>query len=273
MPHMRQRKDVLYMDKKALLVISFGTSFEETRRKTIDAIENELRQAFPERRFYRAWTSGMIRRKLRETESTVIPSVQETLEQMERDGVTDVLVQPTHLLLGAEYVRTEEIIHANLHRFETVAVGAPLLCNRREADHLAKTLEDIYAGLAETDMLVLMGHGSAQMVFPAYEEMARQFRKDGHENICLGTVEFTPGIEPVLTCVRQYRPERVFLAPLLLVAGDHAANDMAGDRPDSWKNQLAALGPQVICCVKGLGEYPAVRAMYVRHAMRARNLS
>ena len=257
------------MEKKALLVVSFGTSYPETRSKTIDIVEEELRKKFPDRIFYRAWTSGMIRRKLKERDDIEIMSVQDALEQMTEDGVTDVLVQTTHVLAGEEYSRVKNQICLYQDKFSTVALGEPLISSYRDVYHIARILESYYSDLTEKDMLVLMGHGSSEMEFPAYEELGRQFKNNGHENYCIGTVEFTPGIEQVLEKVKLYKPEHVYLAPLLLVAGDHASNDMAGDEPDSWKNQIEALGPQVICHVKGMGEYPEVQKMYVWHAEHA----
>ena len=255
--------------KKGLLVVSFGTSYPETRKVTIEAIENDLQRAFPDRRLYRAWTSGMIRRKLEKAEGLRILSVAETLEQMAADGVTDVLVQPTHLLNGEELERTRETVRSFAGRFDTLSMGEPLLSCPGDITVLARAVEEIYGDLPCGELLVLMGHGSAAMVFPAYELLEEQLRRDGYPHICIGTVEFTPGIAPVLERVRRDKPARVHLAPLLVVAGDHALNDMSGDDPDSWKNQIAREGAEVVCHLTGLGEYEAVRALYVEHAGRA----
>ena len=255
--------------KKGLLVVSFGTSYPETRKVTIEAIENDLQRAFPDRRLYRAWTSGMIRRKLEKAEGLRILSVAETLEQMAADGVTDVLVQPTHLLNGEELERTRETVRSFAGRFDTLSMGEPLLSCPGDITVLARAVEEIYGDLPCGELLVLMGHGSAAMVFPAYELLEEQLRRDGYPHICIGTVEFTPGIAPVLERVRRDKPARVHLAPLLVVAGDHALNDMSGDDPDSWKNQIAREGAEVVCHLTGLGEYEAVRALYVEHARRA----
>ena len=257
------------MENKAILVVSFGTSYPETRSMTIDVIEEELMKRFPDRTFYRAWTSGMIRKKIKERDNTVIFSVDEALDQMEKDGITDILVQPTHIVAGEEYERIMNRICANQNRFQSVSLGEPLISSFRDVYHVARILESRYSELTDKDMLVFMGHGSAKLEFDAYEELKRQFNKDGHDNYAIGTVEFTPGIEPVLEKIKELKPERVFLAPLLLVAGDHATNDMAGDGPDSWKNQIKELGPEVECHVRGLGELPEVVKMYIWHAEHA----
>ena len=256
-------------NNKGLLAVSFGTSYPETRRRTIEAIENDLQRAFPDRRLYRAWTSGMIRRKLEKAEGLRILSVAETLEQMAADGVTDVLVQPTHLLNGEELERTRETVRSFAGRFDTLSMGQPLLSCPADIAALARAVEGIYGDLPHGELLALMGHGSAATTFPVYELLEEQFRRDGFPHICIGTVEFTPGIAPVLERVRRERPRWVHLAPLLVVAGDHAAGDMSGDDPDSWKNQIAGEGAEVVCHLSGLGEYEAVRALYVGHARRA----
>ena len=258
--------------KKGLLVVSFGTSYLETRKRTIEAIENELRCAFPDRCLVRAWTSGMIRRKVEKTEGIHILSVVEALERMAAEGFTNVLVQPTHLLNGEELERTRETVSSFVGHFETLCMGNPLLSCPDDIAALARAVEGIYGDLPRGELLALMGHGSAAMTFPAYELLEEQFRQDGYHNICIGTVEFTPGIAPVLSRVRRERPERVHLAPLLVVAGDHALNDMSGDEEDSWKSQAAALGAEPVCILKGLGEYAAVRALYIDHARSAKPL-
>jgi len=261
-------KEHQMQNKKSLLVISFGTSHENTRKLTIEAIENDLRNAFPDRAFYRAWTSGMIRSKLKKKGSLIVFSIQEAIEQMVKDGVNDVLVQFTHVLKGEEYDRSIEVLKEAQERFDRLYIGEPLVSNVEDVAKLAGLIEKEYP-LQNREILAMMGHGSARMAFPAYEKLQEQFIKDGFPGIVLGTVEFEPGIAPVLSYVKESKPQKVTLAPLLVVAGDHALTDMAGEGPDSWKNRLLSEGPDVSCVLKGLGEYGTVRAMYVEHARAA----
>ncbi len=255
-------------NNKGLLVISFGTSVAATRPRTLQAVEDALRDAFPERRFYRAWTSTVLRRKLEREEGQKVFSSEEALEQMALDGVTDVLVQPTHLLPGEEFRITEEAVRAFAGRFSSLKMGRPLLSEEADVASLATALEAAWP-MPEGEMLALMGHGSAEMTFPVYTLLEARLKEDGFLRGCVGTVEFDPGIEPVLERVQREKPRRVHLAPLLLVAGDHAVNDMAGDEPDSWKSQIAREGAEPICHLVGLGENEAVRALYVLHARAA----
>lgn len=257
-------------NKKGLLAVSFGTSVKKTRRQTLEAVEHALETAFPDRTLYRAWTSGMLRRKLQKTEGVQILSVEDALHEMASDGITDVLVQPTHLLEGEEFEKTRETVRSFSDRFDTLAIGDPLLSNEKDLIALAKIMEEIYGALSSDHLLALLGHGSSHMAFPAYELLERQFRTDGYDRFRIGTVEFSPGIAPVLETIRKTKPTCVHLAPLLLVAGDHVIRDMCGDEPDSWKSRIEREGVKAVCHLKGLGEYEAVQQMYVQHARGAR---
>ena len=257
---------------KAILAVSFGTAYAETREKTIAAIERDLSAAFPERRLYTAWTSGMILRKLQKLGQETPDTLEDALKRMERDGVTDVLVQPTFLQAGYEMQLVRETLEKHRDRFARVALGEVLVSGEADLDALAKALETHFAHVGAGEMLALMGHGSAGAAFYPYEKLTEAFRRRGRENFVVGTVEFAPGIEPVLEKVRARRSERVYLAPLMIVAGDHANNDMAGEEPESWKNRIGALGTECVCILRGLGEYPEVRALLTDHARAAREL-
>ncbi len=255
--------------RSAILIVSFGTAYAETRKKTIEAIETDLAAAFPERTLYTAWTSGMILRKLKSRGEEPPDTLAEALERMERDGVTDVLVQPTFLQAGYEMRMVRETLEAWKDRFDRLALGEVLIAGEQDLDALARALEAHFAGVGADEALVLMGHGSEGADFYPYEKLTDAFRRDGRENFCVGTVEFEPGIAPALALVRARRPKKTYLAPLMIVAGDHAINDMAGDEPESWRNRIAALGTDPVCVLRGLGEYPEVRALFAAHARAA----
>ena len=261
--------DIIMANEKALLVISFGTTYPDTCKKTIEAIEKDLAAAFPNREFYRAWTSSIIRKKLKERDGLTIFSPTEALDKMLADGVKDVLIQTTHMLAGGEFDKVTNALLSKAGYFEKVKVGRPLMENEDDVRAFVKTLEVISGEPEEGKMSVFMGHGSSETQFPVYELINQLCRESGRADICVGTVEFEPGVEPVLERVKERAPKNVTLAPLLIVAGDHANNDMAGDEEDSWKNLIRKEGPEVTCVIKGLGEYDVVRAMYVDHARNA----
>lgn len=275
-------------NNKGLLVVSFGTTHKDTCEETIGAIEEHLAKAMPARSLYRAWTSRFIIKKLRERDGTKIDTIEEALERMSAEGIEDVLVVPTHMLAGAEYDKVEAAVKSlsEADRPERIATSRPLL----DSDGDLKRLAEVIAGelLSADDpqlgaddprtALVLMGHGSADKpeVNEIYVRLETEFHKAGHTNVFVGTVEGEPGIDTVIDKVRSIDPlERVLLAPLMIVAGDHAVRDMAGEDPDSWKNQIAeATGPatEVIPILRGLGSYAGVRDMFVEHAALADTL-
>ncbi|MBR5429549.1 MAG: sirohydrochlorin cobaltochelatase [Firmicutes bacterium] len=255
---------------KALLVISFGTSHRETRRATIERIEQDLAAAFPDRKFYRAWTSGFIRRRLLEQEGIACDSVAEALERLLSDGVTDLLVQPTHMLAGREANAALAEVRACRDSFARLAVGEPLLASADDIQALARALETIYGDTPEDCLLGLMGHGSADSAGNPYLELAACFDADGFSRFAVGTVEEEPGFAPILERARLRQPRLIRLAPLMVVAGDHAVNDMAGAEEDSWACRLQRAGFATECVLRGLGEYATLRQLYLEHARAAR---
>ena len=259
-------------NKKALLVVSFGTSHSDTRERTIDRIEGALASAFPERSFYRAWTSGMIIKKLRREQGIIVPTVTEAMEQMYSDGVTDILVQPTHILNGIENdIMTREICSWS-DKFEKITFSTPLLTDEEDC---RLTVEAIACELRpkEADTaLVLMGHGTEHYTNPVYAALDYRFKEMGYDNIFMGTVEAYPSVEKTLNTVRKIvKIKNVVLAPFMLVAGDHAKNDMAGDDEDSWKSIFESAGYNTQCVLKGLGEFQSFIDIFVKHAKEAEN--
>jgi len=258
--------------EKGLLVISFGTSYIPTRKVTLEAIEADLRAAFPERKFCRAWTSGFLRNRVREKEGLPIDAVPDALKAMQKDGIRDVLIQPTHLLHGTEFEAALEQIRSFAGAFDRLCIGKPLLSDQEDVQLFADLIPRLLPADPGREMIAWMGHGSADEPLQVYDRLNELFLAGGHPQICVGTVEFEPGIRPVLARIRERHPEKVILAPMLIVAGDHALNDMAGKDPDSWKSRMEAEQTRVECVIKGLGEYPEIRALYVEHAKRAEEI-
>ena len=258
-------------NQKAVLVVSFGTSYPETRAKTIDKLEAAIAAAVPERRLYRAWTSKMIIEKVRRRDGLQIPTVAEALQQMQADGITDLLVQPTHILPGVENDLMLADIQAQAQNFAHISVGRPLLSSTedmfRVIDIVAEELDNI------PDMaLVLVGHGTGHSINPVYAALDYMFKEVGHSNIFVGTVEAYPGLDNVMSLLRKTPYLSVRLAPFMIVAGDHAINDMAGDEADSWKSQLEEAGYKVECVLRGLGESERIAELFCQHAQNAERI-
>ena len=251
--------------KKAILVVSFGTSFNNTREKTIDVIESDLRRAFPDREFYRAWTSKIITNKLKERDGCCIDMPQEALERMKKDGVTDVLVQPTFIIPGLENDYLTEKVKAHEEDFDLIATGAPLLNSSEDINEVANIISDAFSDLEE-EALVLMGHGVFNGRNSIYLDLENAINDLGRVRAFVGTVEAEPDLGCVMKKVKASGLKKVMLTPLLIVSGDHANNDMAGESDDSWASAFRREGFEVRCLLKGLGEYEEIRKMFAAHA-------
>ena len=245
--------------KKAVVCVSFGTSVP-AGRENITAVENVLRQSAHDRVFISACTSGVIRRLLRER-CEVVRSVAEALEELWEQDVTEVLVQPTHILCGHEYDKLKREAEPWRDRFEVLRIGRPLLTDTGDLQTLAAGLSAAYPARAG-ETLVLFGHGTdhtANMVYPALQTV---FHLSGRPDVLVGTVEGWPAFEDVLAQLKARNGKYVHLVPLMLVAGDHALNDMAGADTGSWKSRLEAEGFTVRATLRGLGLLPEVQTMY-----------
>ena len=245
--------------KKAVVCVSFGTSVP-AGRENITAVENVLRQSAHDRVFISAFTSGVIRRLLRER-GEVVRSVAEALEELWEQDVTEVLVQPTHILCGHEYDKLKREAEPWRDRFEVLRIGRPLLTDTGDLQTLAAGLSAAYPARAG-ETLVLFGHGTdhtANMVYPALQTV---FHLSGRPDVLVGTVEGWPAFEDVLAQLKARNGKYVHLVPLMLVAGDHALNDMAGADTGSWKSRLEAEGFTVRATLRGLGLLPEVQTMY-----------
>lgn len=254
--------------EQAILVVSFGTSYHETREKTIDKLEKDLQAAFPERKLYRAWTSKMIIKKILKRDGVKIHTVTEAMETMLADGIRDVLIQPTHILGGVENDLMTADAMAFADRFDSIVIGDPLLI---ETEDFFATIDAIAAeyDIPDHEGLVLMGHGTTHQTNAVYAALDYMFKDAGHENYFMGTVEAYPEFETMLKLLKKSPYRKVTLLPFMIVAGDHANNDMAGDEDDAWKTMLEKEGYEVTCILKGLGEIPGIRRIFTNHAKKA----
>ena len=249
--------------KEAILVVSFGTTFADTREKNITAVLNRVAAAHPDCPVYEAWTSSMIMRAL-EKRGQHVDNVPEALEKMHADGVTDIKVLPTHLLYGDEYDKMRAFLDADAGKFSSITVAAPLLAGDED---LRAVLSAVAEGVetAEDEALVLMGHGTPHFCNTVYAAMDYHAKATGLKHVFVGTVEAFPDLEALMDAVRDSGYRRVVLTPLMLVAGDHANNDMASDEPDSWKTRFTEAGLPARAVIRGLGEYEKVLDLYQAH--------
>ncbi|MCR5725142.1 MAG: sirohydrochlorin cobaltochelatase [Treponema sp.] len=252
----------------AIILVSFGTSFESSRQATIVAVEKEVQAAYPEAHVTSAYTSTMIRNKLLKRDGTKVFSVEEALADAVSKGCKNVIIQPTHMMYGLEYNEMKELAAPYESKFEKVVYGEPLMATTEDISLVLKALADANP-LAKKQALVLMGHGTEYFSNFLYAATDYQAKLEGYPNIFVGTVEAFPACEDVIALVKAAKYKSVVLTPLMLVAGDHANNDMAGDEDDSWKTQFTKAGFKVDTLIKGLGEYPEIRKIYVEHVATA----
>lgn len=257
---------------RAILVVSFGTSYNDSRDLTIGGIENAIEDAFPEYQVYRAFTSQIIIDKLKERDGIEIDNVEEALNRAADDGIRTLIVQPTHLMSGYEYEDLKTAVEAQQDQFASVALGEPLLTDDQDYEDVAAAIsEKTQAYLDQGDTAVcFMGHGTEAASNVDYARLQEVLTNDGYTDRYVGTVEAEPSVDDLIETVRaDSKYKKVVLLPLMVVAGDHANNDMAGDDPDSWKSRFAEAGYDVECVLEGLGQDPAIQKIYVEHTRNA----
>lgn len=255
------------MGKKALAVVSFGTSYPEAR-KAIEALEGTLANARPDYDFYRAFTSGMVIRKIHQEEGTLIPTPAQLLEQLAEDGYEEVICQSLHVIPGNEYEKMCGQIEAFRSRFARLEIGKPLLWEATDYLRICRSLLSHLPKLADDEAIVFMGHGSDHQANAAYALTENTFRFSGAERVYVCTVEGFPNFDYALRRLHKHEVSRVYLAPFMIVAGDHAQNDLAGDDEDSWRSILLNDGYAVELLLTGLGEYPEVAQIFADHLPR-----
>ena len=275
-----------------LLVVSFGTSFNESRAMDIGGIEAALQEAYPDWAVRRAFTAQIIINHVQARDEEVIDNVEQALARAKANGVKNLVIQPTHLMHGAEYDELVEAVTAAAADFETVRISEPLLGEAGEdatvinedkaavAEAVAAAaaadagFENVDAAAEDGTAFVFMGHGTAHAAKVTYSQMQTQMDTLGYKNVFIGTVEGEPeetACDAIIEKVKEAGYKKVILRPLMVVAGDHANNDMAGDEEDSWKSMFTADGSfeSIDTQIAGLGRIPEVQALYVAHTAAA----
>ena len=273
-----------------LLVVSFGTSYNDSRVADIKGIEDALQEAFPDWSVRRAFTAQIIINHVQARDGEKIDNMTQALDRAVANGVKNLVVQPTHLMHGAEYDEMCEAIDAYRDQFESVSIAEPMLGEvgsdatviNADKEAVAKAItaaavkdagfESLDAAKDAGTAFVFMGHGTAHVAKVTYSQMQTQMQNLGYENVFIGTVEGEPeetACEAVIEAVKAAGYTNVVLRPLMVVAGDHANNDMAGSEDDSWKTMFEAAGFTVDCQISGLGEIADVQALYVAHTKAA----
>ena len=254
-----------------LLVVSFGTSFNDSRRLTIGGIEGALEAAIPDYAVRRAFTAQTIIDHIERRDGVQIDNVEAALDRAVANGVKTLVVQPTHLMHGIEYDELVATLAGYADAFETVVVAEPLLTSEDDFSRVADIMIDLTKEFDDgATAIVYMGHGTEHESNKVYAQMQQVLADKGAENIFVGTVEAEPTVDDVLGAVQANDAyTRVVLRDMMVVCGDHANNDMAGDEEDSWKSIFTAAGYDVEVVLEGLGQVPEIQQIYVEHAQAA----
>ena len=275
-----------------ILVVSFGTSFNNSRAADIKGIEDAIQAAYPDWSVRRAFTAQIIINHVQARDGEKIDNMEQAMERAVANGVKNLVVQPTHLMHGAEYDEMMEMVDSYRDKFESVAIAEPLLGEvgsdatviNADKEAVAKAItaeavktagfDSLDAAAEDGTAFVFMGHGTSHTAKVSYTQMQSQMEALGYKNVFIGTVEGEPeetACENVIEAVKAAGYTKVVLRPLMVVAGDHANNDMAGDDEDSWKSQFEASGEfdSVVCQIAGLGEVADIQQLYVAHTKAA----
>ncbi len=256
--------------KKGILVVSFGTSHGDTRALTLDLIEKKISSTFPTYEVRRAFTSAIIRKILRERDGIIVDDPKTALERMAKDGFSEVIVQSTHILNGSEFHELVMDVNRFKTHFRSLKLGMPVLSDTQDYRLAIDALRYQLPSLSERQAVVLMGHGTHHPANAAYPALQHMLYEEGL-HVFVGTVEGYPSLSDVIRALKNRGIEEVTLMPFLIVAGDHAKNDMAGDENDSWKNILIGEGFRVHVYLHGLGENPRYHDIFVQHVKDAIN--
>lgn len=262
------------MSKKALLVISFGSTFADTRVHDIGGIEQALASAFPAYDQFRAFTSNIIRKRLNERGLEIDDPIT-TLEKLKEKGYEEIILQPTHLLHGEEFEQKILALKEQyLPSFKKIAISKPLIVEEQDYNLVAAALIAQLPQCAEGEGIVFMGHGTPRNNNQAHGQTYVKLQAIFDElqmPIIVGTVEDEdqPNFDTVLAQLEKRGYKKVHMYPLMVVAGDHANNDMYGDDEDSWKTQIEAKGIATVGHLNGIGRYKAIQALYIQHVLQA----
>lgn len=256
---------------KEILVVSFGTSYSNSRHVTIGAVEDAIREAYPDYQVRRAFTSQIIIDKLKKEENIEIDNVKQALDRAVANGVKTLVVQPTHLMNGLEYNDLKKELDKYKDKFDKIALGEPLLTSDEDFKQvIAAITNDTKEYLDGETAICFMGHGTEADSNKVYATLQEKLKAAGYNDYFVGTVEATPTVDDLIAKVKESgKYKRVILQPLMVVAGDHANNDMAGDEEGSWATKFKAAGFEVKPVLRGLGQNYDIEKIYLEHVKAA----
>ena len=259
------------MQDKAILVVSFGSSYGETRKKTIEETEKAIQKHFKGHKVYRAFTSPRIRKVIRR-QGQVIDSLEEALGRIKNDGISHLIVQPTFIICGKEYDEMYHIVENFKENFESVAIGKPLLYSMEDYFKVASIFTEDLGEIDEDEAIICIGHGVEHFMSVSYAALDYVFKESAHPALYMATIEAYPGIEQVIGQLKRKDYKKVRIVPFMFVAGHHVAKEMNQNGEKSWVKRLQKEGYAVQGVMRGLGEIPKIRELFVAHIHEAQSI-
>lgn len=256
-------------NKQAMLVVSFGTSYADTRELTLDATQDVFEEKFASYDVYRAFTAQTIIDILKERDNIEVYNVKEALEELKKQKYGTVVIQSLHVMNGAEYDDMMAVVRDYEKDFNEIKVGKALLTTHEDYEAVIEALAVNFPEMADDEAVVFMGHGTHHEAGAVYAALEYSFKAAGYDNVFVGTVEGFPTLDHVVSQLEEKSIEKVTLMPLMIVAGDHAENDMGGDEEDAWKVILKQAGYEVEVYMHGMGENQGIRDIFISHAEEA----
>lgn len=252
---------------RAILVVSFGTTYPQVRKQCIHTLEDAFKDRYHDKfAVYTAFTSGIVRNRIFENEKISIPGVNEAMEKMIDDGINEVFIQPTHIIPGIEFEKITKACRLFQDRFDKIVVSDPLLSTDKDYEDTVNILVQHY-NLGDTNdkhAVIFMGHGTEHAANDCYKHLQSAMAEHGLDHVYISTVEGIPEISDTMKKIEKHNYNKITLIPFMLVAGDHAHNDLLGDE-ESWKNLLLSRGYEVAGHCNGLGEIEKIRKIYLSH--------
>lgn len=258
-------------NKKAILFVSFGTTYKENKTITIDALKEKITQKYKAQGYdvKLAFTSRQVIRKIYKRDGIRIDTPEEALNKLKSDGYGTVIVQATHIINGVEADYLKDEVKEMKDDFHVLKLGDPLLTHVKDYNKTLNALKDQIGVLKKDEAVILIGHGTHHPATSAYAMMDYVFKTNNYKNVYLSTVEGFPSYEDVLSKLKTKKIKSITLMPFMFVAGDHANNDIAGDEKDSWKQRLKKDGFEVNTYLHGLGENRAIQEIFIDHINHA----
>lgn len=256
------------MSTRALVAVSFGTSYSNAQ-KAITNVEDRLKEEFVEYDFFRAFTSSMIIKKIKHTQGITILTLEEVLKKLYEEGYEEVICQSLHVIHGDEYNKAKKVLEQYCHKFKIVKMGMPLLSSKEDYTKCSEIIVKYSPILNNEESIILMGHGTEHVANASYCQLENTLRFMRKENIYVATVEGFPELDYAINRLGNKNINKVYLIPFMIVAGDHAQNDLAGEEESSWKSLLEKNGYKTEVILKGLGEYKEIAELFVKHCKNA----